>query len=172
MPISTETENKKATEFEIEIYAELHNLINISDEFRATKANIVILTKLCSVVKKKDALKAKEFTEQMTRITAPNLRVNQTIVLDELGYEFVDKKRGIEIPSTQTNYNSSYKLFLQLQHRIINTELSVLIVDVLNFLMENGLFTYDAEREGELYRQLMTGRGMSTGSPFSDNLDE
>jgi hypothetical protein len=171
MPIGTEQENKKATQFEIEIYAELHNLINIADEFKATKANIVILTKLCSVVKKKDVDKAKTFTDQMTRITAPNLRVNQTIVLDELGYEFVDKKRGIEIPTTQTNYNSSYKLFLQLQHRIINTELSVLIVDVLNFLMDNGLFTYDAEREGELYRELMTGRGMPGGG-FSSDLDD
>ena len=166
MPIIPEGKTKKASPFEIEIYAEMHNLINIADEFKATKANIIILTKLISVVKNLDAEQAMIYVNMMKKITAPNLTVRQTTVLRGVGWELVDRLEGLTIPATPEIYNAAVKLFLQLQHRKINTALSALMVDVLQFLMTKDMFVYDSEREGDMYANLVTG------STFGGRMDE
>ena len=155
MGVVETAQSKKATSFEIEILAEMHNLINISDEFRATKANIVILTKLIAVSRRFDAKTADGFSAKMLSITAPNLTMKQTTILNKFGWNLIDTRSNLTVPALPESLADATRLFLQLQHRKINTELSILTIEVMNFLMNYDLFRYDATREGDLYKFLM-----------------
>ena len=158
MPIEENPNEKKtAKPFEIEIYAELHNLISITDEFQATRAYQVILTKLLSVLQNINMEMARDYIRKMKAITAPNLKVEEASVLNQNGWDLIDEARGIQIPATFNNFREAQELFLRIQHRRINTELSELTVNVMQYLMSKGMFQYDAERMGELYTGLITG---------------
>lgn len=157
MTISEKRLSEKATPFEIEIFAEMHNIINVSDEVKATKANIIILTKLISVVKSLETKDADIFVNRLRKATDPNIQITPTKILGSPGWELKDLRGGLSIPSTPQSFETAMHMFLQLQHRKINTELNIIIMDVLHFLMEHGIFHYNAERDGDLYRDLLTG---------------
>ena len=166
LPIDTGEKKVKATPFELEIYAEMHNIININDEFRTSKANILILTKLLSVVKKEDEEKAQEFISRMRSATSPNISMVPANILGKKGWELKDSRGGLVIPATPDSLDIQNKFFLQMQYRKINTELNIIIIDVLTFLMSKKLFLYNTEREGDLYETLLTGRNSKEEEDF------
>ena len=160
MPIGDDSNKKPrvATDFELEIYAEMHNIINITDEFRASKANTIIITKLNALIKKIDSDTSDRFTMRLKNATSPNTVFIPTNILGRKGWEIKDSRGGLVIPATPDTMDSASKLFLQLQYRKINTELSIIITDMIYYLMTQGIFNYDATRDGNLYKTLLTGR--------------
>lgn len=167
MPIEAPEKKNKATPFELEIYAEMHNIININDEFKTSKANILILTKLLSVVKKEDDEKAQEFISRLRTATSPNISMVPANILGKKGWEIKDSRGGLVIPATPDSLEIQNKFFLQMQYRKINTELNIIIIDVLTFLMSRNLFLYNSEREGDLYDTLLTGRNTKEEDDFA-----
>jgi hypothetical protein len=156
MPIKEEEENI-ATPFEIEIYAEMHNLINYSDHTKVQNALNMILVKLLSVVYSINANVSKQFMDEKSRYMKANIRFEPTTVLDKKGWNIKDSDAGIELPATPEIMDMQIRLFEQLQARKINSNLTNLMIRILAWLIENKIFRYNALREGDLYSSLVNG---------------
>ena len=172
---------KKATRLEAEIYQEMHDLVNITDQTKITNALNVILIKLLAIVKsykgsgvkdvKEGEKSYKIFVGIKNSIMKGNAKFRETTILDEDGWDLTDTNSGITIPVLPSYFTSQVSLFNQQQGRVINSKLSNLMSDVLSWLMDKELFNYDREVEGTGYTSYMSNGG-NRDSPLRRREDE
>lgn len=138
----------------------MHNLINYSDQTKVQNALNVILVKLLSVVYSVDPKVAEKFMDEKSRYMKANMRFEPTTVLKQNGWNIKDVDAGIELPATRDTLVLQTTLFTQLQSRKINSNLTNLMIRILAWLMAKRIFTYNSERTGKLYMNLI---GKDTG---------
>lgn len=152
------------SDFEIEIYAEMHNAVKESDNQKLNVALSMILVKLISLI---DSVQTDELIEgktpyqwfrfQLTSINSLNYKIKETTVFNKNGWEIEDTNKKFQIPSTINGLDTAMETFQKLQYREANNQLNALLIDLLSYLMKKKIFKYNSSHIGETYFKLIGG---------------
>ena len=144
-----------ASDLETRIRAQKSNLAFIDDPLKRKEILITMIGELLSIVGTKDeALQDKWLREVEEVVGQRNTKYQNSMPLDRLGWNIIDERAGISVPTPSNSRDQSLKDFKILQSDYVNAKLVKILTKVSTWMEKQGIFDYKRPSDPEIYDKI------------------
>ena len=143
---------KKASEFETEIRAEIHNLSLMSNQEERRTYLQTLLDKLLPIIQSEDPQIAEEFKKDIRLAYTRNMDMTNIDVDGSHGVRINDDASGVKIKVKYVDMGRGIEYFKDLQNDYINNKLNLVLTDMLAWFYKKQIFDYRNTTEPAIYQ--------------------
>lgn len=143
---------KKASEFETEIRAEIHNLSLMSNQEERRTYLQTLLDKLLPIIQAEDPTTAVDFKKQIRLAYNRNMNMTNIDIDGSHGMRIDDDASGVRIKVKYSDMGKGVEYFKDLQNDYINNKLDLVLTDMLTWFYKKGIFDYSNSTLPEVYQ--------------------
>lgn len=148
-------ELQKASEFETEIRAEMHNLSLLSNPDERVAYIQTIISKLLPYIYSKDDKAADEFTTQVRMAYNRNMNPTNIEIDGEHGIRIEDQTSGVQVKVKYRDMGKGYDLFMKSQDKYIAAKLQLALDKILAWFYREKLFDINNSSREDVYQTFL-----------------
>ena len=143
---------KKASEFETKIRAEIHNLSLMSNQEERRTYLQTLLDELLPIIQAEDPTIAVDFKKQIRLAYNRNMNTTNIDIDGSHGMRIDDDASGVRIKVKYNDMGKGVEYFKDLQNDYINNKLDLVLIDMLTWFYKKEIFDYRSSTLPDIYQ--------------------